>query len=358
VSAAPAFRDVFGIAAEASADAPGRVNLLGEHTDYNDGFVLPTAIALRTRVDLARSRDDVFRLHSTLEDDAGQVRSYRAGERSPEGYPRYVDGCVRALAERGVRVPAQSVLIRSDVPMGSGLSSSAALEVALLRALRELLGFALDDVELALTAQRAENHYVGVRCGIMDQMASSLADERHMIFIDTRTLERRLLPFPPGAAIVALDSGIPRALADSGYNERRAECAAAARALGVRALRDVTDVGATARLRPPLDRRARHVVSENARVLEAARGAAAAEFGRLMNASHASLRDDYEVSVPPLDALVALLQAHDRVFGARLTGAGFGGACVALVRDGSADDVKRDVLKAYAAQGHRGAALV
>jgi galactokinase len=357
VTGALSFRDLFGLDVEASGQAPGRVNLLGEHTDYNDGYVLPTAIPQTTRVEIARSRDAQFELHSPLEDEPRQVRRYAAGQ-APAGYPQYVDGCVHALAERGVTVPPLAVLIRSDVPMGSGLSSSAALEIAFLRAARELLAFGLDDVELALIAQVAENRYVGVRCGIMDQMASSLADEHHMIFIDTRTLERRVLPFPAGSGIVVLDSGIPRALADSGYNERRAECEAAAHALGVRALRDVTDVGAAARLPPPLDRRARHVIAENARVLEAAGGVTAQRFGRLMNSSHASLRDDYEVSVPPLDALVALLQAHAGVFGARLTGAGFGGACVALVQEGTAAAVKRDVLRAYAAQGQRGAALV
>jgi galactokinase len=269
-----------------------------------------------------------------------------------------VSGCIEALRERGIQVPAVALLIRSTVPIGAGLSSSAALEVAVLRALRELLGFALDDVQLALTAQRAESHYVGVRCGIMDQMASSLADTSHMVFLDTRTLERRRLPFPASSEIVVLDSGVPRSLESSGYNERRSECEAAARALGVAALRDVGDPAAAASLPAPLDRRARHVITENARVLAAAEGLSAERFGALMNASHASLRDDFEVSVEALDVLVEILQAHADVHGARLTGAGFGGACVALARAGTAADVKADALREFATRGYRGAALV
>ena len=242
--------------------------------------------------------------------------------------------------------------------MGVGLSSSAALEVACLRALRELGGAAIDDVRLAQLAQRAEVEHAGVRCGILDQMAASLADTRQALLLDTRSLERRLVALPPGSAVLVLDSGIARALADSGYNTRRAECEAAARALGVASLRDLADPQAAAALPEPLRRRVRHVVAENARVLQAAATRDAAAFGRLMNASHASLRDDYEVSVPALDALVARLQAHADVFGARLTGAGFGGACVALVRSGREAGVAAEVLADYAAAGHRGRQLV
>jgi galactokinase len=192
----------------------------------------------------------------------------------------------------------------------------------------------------------------------MDQMASSLADERSMLFLDTRTLERRLVPMPPATELLVLDSGLSRSLATSGYNERRAQCEQAAAQLGVAALRDVDDVAAVESLPDPLRRRARHVVSENARVLQAVAGADASAFGRLMNESHASLRDDYEVSVAPLDRLVALLQAHSDVHGARLTGAGFGGACVALCREGAASAVARRVLAEYAAEGHSGRQLV
>jgi galactokinase len=356
--AMPSFIELFGIEAEARGEAPGRVNLLGEHTDYNEGFVLPTAIPQTTIVDVARSPRGKFRMHSTSDGVGGDVHAYSPGEEVPAGYPRYVDGCFKALAERGIEVPPVALLIRSTVPIGSGLSSSAALEVAVLRALRALLRLSLDDVEIALTAQAAENRYVGVRCGVMDQMASSLGDDRHMVLIDTRTLARKVLPFPAMSEIVVLDSGVPRSLAASGYNERRAECEAAARALGVRALRDVERVEDTAKLGSLLGRRARHVISENRRVLEAASGVTAERFGALMNASHASLRDDFDVSIAALDALAAVLQAHDGVYGARLTGAGFGGACVALAHAGEGGRVRAEALRAFRARGFRGSVLV
>jgi galactokinase len=352
------FKATFGIDPAATGSAPGRVNMLGEHTDYNDGFVLPTAIPQTTIVDVARSPTEFFELQSVSVGAPAERYSYRATEPAPSGYPRYVSGCVEALRERGVEVPPVALLIRSTVPIGAGLSSSAALEVAVLRALRDLLGFTLDDVQLALTAQRAENRYVGVRCGIMDQMASSLADTSHMVFLDTRTLERRRLPFPARTEIVVVDSGVPRSLESSGYNERRAECEAAARALGVAALRDVRDPVVAADLPAPLDRRARHVITENARVLAAAEGVSAERFGALMNESHASLRDDFEVSIDALDALVDVLQAHSDVHGARLTGSGFGGACVALVKAGAGARVKADALREFATRGYRGVALV
>jgi galactokinase len=348
------FAEVFGSAPQVSARAPGRVNLLGEHTDYNDGYVLPTTIPQTTRVDLALSRDRRYRFYTA---DLGEHLEYADTQEPPGGYGRYVFGCIEVLKRRGDAVPPVTLHIASDVPMGSGLSSSAALEVAVLRALRQLCDFEYDDLELARLAQQAEIEYAGVRCGILDQMACSLGDRDHMLFLDTRSLARRLLPLPPGDLIV-IDSGAPRTLATTGYNERRAECERAARLLGVAALRDVTDVDRCDLLPPPLDRRARHVVTENARVLAAVGGVEGARFGELMNASHASLRNDYEVSIAALDEIVRLLQEHRHVYGARLTGAGFGGACVALAEPGSAEEVKRSVLDAYARAGYRGAALV
>ncbi|HEU4652895.1 MAG TPA: galactokinase, partial [Steroidobacteraceae bacterium] len=313
------FSDVFGHAPEVRAQAPGRVNLLGEHTDYNDGFVLPTTIPQLTRVELAKSRDGQFRFYSANLDESVE---YKDGQTVPDGYARYVFGCIEVLKRRGERIAPVELHIRSDVPMGGGLSSSAALEVAVLRALREAFRIQIDDVELAKLAQQAEIEYAGVRCGILDQMATSLGDAKHMLFLDTRTLERKLLPLPSGAELVVIDSGIARTLATSGYNERRAQCEEAARLLGVKALRDETDPMRANSLPPPLDRRARHVITENARVLRAAQGVSAQEFGELMNASHTSLRDDYEVSIEGLDRLVELLQKQPDVFGARLTGAG------------------------------------
>ncbi len=343
----------------AVASAPGRVNLLGEHTDYNDGFVLPIAIPQRTTVRLRRREGEGFVLHAS---DLGQLVRFSRGQAPREQCARYVYGCLQVLgpvlAHHGLPLPGLDIEVHSTVPMGVGLSSSAALEVALLRALRALLGLDLDDVEIARLAQQAEIEHAGVHCGIMDQMACSLSDGRSMLFLDTRSLERRLVPLPAGTELLVLDSGVSRSLASSGYNDRRTSCEAASAMLGVRALRDVTSVSALNGLPELLRQRARHVVSENARVLEAAAGVDAARFGALMNASHASLRDDYAVSAPALDQLVGLLQDEPAVLGARLTGAGFGGACVALCRAGTAHEVAARVLPAYAALGHSGRTLV
>jgi galactokinase len=223
---------------------------------------------------------------------------------------------------------------------------------------RSLLNLDLDDVRIAEIAQQAEIQYAGVNCGIMDQMASSLADTDSMLFLDTRSLERQVIPFPAGAEVLVIDSGVPRTLATSGYNQRRAECEEAARSLGVKALRDISDPQAVENLPEPQRRRARHVVTEDNRVLEVLQGVSAQRFGELMNASHASLRDDYEVSVPALDTLVAILQETPGVFGARLTGAGFGGACVALVEAGKAGAIAQNVLERYNNAGNSGRILV
>jgi galactokinase len=338
------------------ASAPGRVNLLGEHTDYNDGFVLPTAIPQQTRVSLRRNGGDAFRVRATTLD---ATASFTFDTPPSEHFATYVHGCIREFAAAtGATIPGLDIEIDSDVPMGVGLSSSAALEVATLRALRMLLATQLDDVRIAQLAQRAEILYAGVRCGIMDQMASSLADTGSMLFLDTRTLDRRLLPLPAQTELLVLDSGISRSLAGTAYNDRRRECEEAARLLGVRSLRDVTDVAALDVLPETLHRRARHVVTENARVLRVLDGIDAAAFGALMNASHASLRDDYAVSVPPLDKLVAALQGDPEVHGARLTGAGFGGACVALCHADRARAVAVRALGTYSHTGHAGRRLV
>lgn len=344
MSADSSFEAVFGRAPEVTARAPGRVNLLGEHTDYQGGFVLPAAIPQQATVSVRRSGGQAHRLHSA---NLEQTLTVSVGDKG-EGFAPYLTGSI-ALA--GVS-DALDIWVWSDVPSG-GLSSSAALELATLRALRELYGLPLDDVDLALIGQKVEHEYVGVMCGVMDQMASSLADTAHMLFLDTRSLERRKLPMPADPArgtaqVLVLDSGVPRRLAESGYNERRAQVEEASRLLGVAELRDVTDLAALEVLPALLRRRAHHVVSENARVLEAL-NADAARFGTLMNASHASLRDDYEVSHPQVDVLVAYLQAHPRVYGARMTGAGFGGAVVALVEAGQAVQVAADVLPQYGA---------
>lgn len=349
------FEHLFGVHPEAEVSAPGRVNLLGEHTDYNDGFVLPIALPLATRVQIARSRDQLDRFFAR---DLDQLVCCPPEGPVPTGFAAYPHGCLTLLRERGFAVPAVVLCIDSQVPIGAGLSSSAALEVATLRAARALFGVPLDDLEVAQLAQQAEIRFAGVNCGIMDQMASSLGHAGQMLFLDTRTLERRLLPLPERCELLVIDSGVARRLGESGYNERRQQCEEAAHLLGVRALRDVADLEALSALPDLLQRRARHVVSENQRVLEAAQGVEAARFGRLMNASHQSLRDDFEVSVPELDLLVELLQSRQEVFGARLTGAGFGGACIALVQEGTAHRVAGEVLSGYHRKGCQGAMLV
>ena len=336
---------------EAVADAPGRVNLLGEHTDYNDGFVLPVAITQRTRVAMRRNGGRDFALHAA---ELGQSVRFSFDAPPTEHFASYVFGCLALAREQGADVPGLDIEVSSEVPMGVGLSSSAALEVATLRCLRTLLGLEIDDVRIAQLAQRAEIEFAQVRCGIMDQMASSLAGTDRALLIDTRSLERRDVPLPAGSAVLVLDSGVARTLAGSGYNQRRSECEAAAKALGVASLREVQSLEAIDRLADDVQkRRARHVFTENARVLQAAETRDADKFGELMNASHASLRDDYEVSTPELDQLVALLQAHPAVHGARLTGAGFGGACVALVRVGEEKAVADAVLAKYRGQGRQ-----
>jgi galactokinase len=356
MNAAAGFVDAFGHEPAACAEAPGRVNLLGEHTDYNDGFVLPIAIPQATRVALRQARGgSAFTLVSR---ELAQRVEFTPGRPPDALFARYVYGCVMELAARGQVLPPLQIHVASEVPIGVGLSSSAALEVATLRALRRLLDLPLDDVQIAQIAQRAEIEHAGVRCGIMDQMASSLAGTQRALFLDTRSLQTRLVDLPAGAEVLVLDSGIARTLAGSGYNQRRAECEEACRLLGLPSLRDAPDVELVETLPEPLRRRARHVVSENTRVEQAIEPIAAADFGALMNASHASLRDDYEVSVPALDRLVALLQAHPAVFGARLTGAGFGGACVALCRSGQARAVADEVLARYASTGGEGRLLV
>lgn len=338
------FRHIFGEAPRVVAHAPGRVNMLGEHTDYNNGFVLPAAIPQQTVVAIGPGKDD----HKAFSANFEQLVHF--GGREPlADFARYVGGCLCVLTGEGADIPPLNIWIGSSVPIGSGLSSSAALEVATIRAVNELLGLTLDGLRIAQLAQRAEIEHAGVNCGIMDQMASSLAEPGSLLFLDTMTLDRKLIPIPEGAEILVVDSGAPRTLAGSGYNQRRAECEEAAARLGVASLRELSDPDAGLALPPPLSRRVRHVVTENARVRQALE-ADAAKFGQIMNASHASQRDDYEVSAPAVDQLVDELQKEPGVLGARLTGGGFGGACVALVEAGRAAQVGARIVARLA--GH------
>jgi len=347
----------------ASADAPGRVNLIGEHTDYHDGFVLPTVIPQRTTVHVERRGDQRIRASSDAFGDRWE--EYDAGhERSGRGWLDYIQGVTAILARHGVAIPGFDVRIASDVPVGAGVSSSAALEVSLLRALRRLLAFDADDLTLARMAQAVETDFVGAPVGIMDQMAVSLGHPQEALFIDTRSLLVESLPLPGTMDLVVIDSAVPHAHAGGEYATRRRESFEAAARLGVPRLRDVdpTSLPRIAALPPVLARRARHVVTENQRVLDAVaalRNGDAPSLGALFTASHASMRDDYETSTPDIDALVRIAEATPDVYGARLTGGGFGGAVVVLVKAGCARKVAPAVCDAYrAATARAGKVLV
>jgi galactokinase len=322
--------------------APGRVNLIGEHTDYNDGFAMPAAIGLEIR--LAMLPTDDRRVTITL-DDTGETIGFDIDTIGPATgrWIDYVTGVARALSEAGHPVTGFHGLLASNLPQGAGLSSSAALEMAAALA---LLGpdAAVPPVARALAGQRAENDYVGVQSGVMDQFASAAGIAGHAILIDCRSLESRPVPLPvDDVALVVCHSGSSRRLDTSAYNERRAECERAVAQIAaidptVRSLRDVSPAlleAASGRMDPIAARRARHVVEEDARVLETEQALAAGDLvavGRLFAASHASLRDLFEVSSPELDALVAIAVATDGVLAARMTGAGFGGSTLNLVR--------------------------
>jgi galactokinase len=348
--------------------APGRVNLIGEHTDYNDGFVLPMAIERRTVVAGAVRDDGRVVAHSAALGETFEFELDRPGAVRRGIWGDYVEGTARALMARGVTIGGANLWIESDVPRGGGLSASAALETAVGLALASLAGGGeLDRVTLARAGQAAEHEYVGTLCGIMDQYIAALGVERHALLIDCRTLEARRVPVVlPYAKIVVCDTGVKHELASSAYNERRAECEEAVRLLqavlpNVTALRDVT-VDAleshAATLPDPVSRRARHVVTENERTLLAADALVARnfqEFGRLMQASHASLRDDFEVSSPELDVAVDEALAHPGVYGARMTGGGFGGCMIALVETAAVDSLMERLAKVLAARFGRAA---
>ncbi len=332
-----------------AASASGRVNLIGDHTDYNAGLVLPTPIRQRTFVEMKLRSDDVVNV-SSRELGTGE---YRLSTESRDGdWLDYVKACTVVLAEAGYGLSGFDMKIRSDVPLGSGLSSSAALEVAVLRALRSGLSLELDDFAIAMLAHRGETSFVGVPVGVMDPMASSLGREGECLFIDTRSLDVRRVALP-SADLLVLWSGVGHDHVVGEYRRRRAECEEAARALGVPALRDVRDVARLAELPEPLGRRARHVVTENRRVERAVNAiecGALRELGELLKDSHASLRDDFDASIQPIDWLVEAANGLEDVYGARLTGGGFGGSIVALTVRGAAPAIAEDLVARYGAQ--------
>lgn len=352
------FEQLFGTGPAVAASAPGRVNLIGEHTDYNGGFVLPTPIPQLTTAILAPGQGRRVRAWSAELSHSASLVEYELGKEHPRrSWIDYVQGVTTALARAGYRLEGFDLAIGSQVPVGSGLSSSAALEVSVLRALRELFELDLDDLRLAQIGRAAETDFVGAPIGIMDQMAASLATPGEALFIDTRTLATERVPLPTNTELIVIDSGVAHSHAGGDYKTRRAECERAAALLAVKELRDVSveDLERLRVLPEPLNRRARHVVTENQRVLDAVialRASDAAALGALFNASHASQRDDYEVSVPEVDALVEIAQAEPAVFGARLTGGGFGGSIVALARAGEGGTAARNISEAYQARVH------
>jgi galactokinase len=327
--------------------APGRVNLIGDHTDYNEGFVLPFAIDLECVVRADPNDDGLVRLRSANID--GEVGLPADGSADPmqvePRWGRYAAGLLRTLAARGREPAGIDATVRSTVPVGSGLSSSAAFEVSLALALCDAGGLSLPDRELARACQGAD-HALGVPAGIMDQLTSISGRRDHALLIDCRSLDVRPIPLPAGLGVIVIHSGLPRALSGSAYAERRAECEAIARRLGLAALRDATLAQVEG------EPRARHVVSENARVLAAADALAAGDLdtlGSLVRESHASLRDDYEVSTPELDALVAALEDAGAL-AARLTGAGFGGCVVAVAPAGEKGRIAEAAATRYRAE--------
>ncbi|MFF2406536.1 galactokinase [Streptomyces sp. NPDC058092] len=361
-----AFTELYGTAPEGVWAAPGRVNLIGEYTDFNDGFVMPLALPHTARAAVARRTDGELRLHSA--DVPGGVVRLRLDELAPHqghGWAAYPAGVLWALREAGHPVTGADIQLTSTVPTGAGLSSSAAIEVVTALALNDLFELELSASELAVIGQRAENAFVGVPCGVMDQMASACCTEGHALYLDTRDLTRRQVPFDlaaHGLRLLVVDTQVEHALGDGAYAERRAGCEAGAAALGIRTLRELPYDGLGAALDTLADagvdesvvRYVRHVVSDNERVKQVialldagdVRGA-----GPVLDAGHASLRDDLRVSCPELD-LVVSAAGEAGALGARMTGGGFGGSAIVLVEEAQADTVAKSVLAAFASAGY------
>ncbi|MFI9627098.1 galactokinase [Streptomyces sp. NPDC052042] len=363
---ADAFTRLYGRTPEGVWAAPGRVNLIGEYTDFNDGFVMPLALPHTARAAVARRTDGELRLHSA--DIPGGVVSLRVDELAPHqghDWAAYPAGVVWALREAGHPVTGADIHLTSTVPTGAGLSSSAALEVVTAFALNDLFGLGLSAAELALLGQRAENDFVGVPCGIMDQMASACCTDGHALYLDTRDLTQRQVPFDlaaHGLRLLVVDTRVKHALGDGAYAERRAACEAGAAALGLRTLRELPYEGLGAALEAlarggadeSVVRCVRHVVNENHRVEQVIALLDAGDVGAagpVLDAGHASLRDDLRVSCPELD-LVVSAAVKAGALGARMTGGGFGGSAIVLVDEASADTVAGAVTAAFAAAGY------
>ncbi|MGI9822529.1 galactokinase [Agromyces sp. Marseille-Q5079] len=361
---AAGFSERYGRAPVGVWSAPGRVNLIGEHTDYNDGFVFPFAIDQRAVVALGARDDRVVRVSSTFTPEAVEIHLDDLTPESLDGWSAYPLGVAWALGQFGAdlsTVPGVDLHISSSVPVGAGLSSSAAIESSIALALDDHWNLGLDRPTLAKVGQLAENRVVGAPTGILDQSASLLSHADAAVFLDCRSLDAEVIPLglvADGLSILVIDTNVTHAHATGGYAARRASCESGAKTLGVESLRDV-HVGDLDRAATVLDeetfRRVRHIVSENQRVLDTVRtlrehGAGA--IGPLLDASHVSMRDDFEITVPEIDLAVSTAQAHGAI-GARMTGGGFGGSAIALVIDALVPVIEREVRAAFAEQGYR-----
>ncbi|MDQ1531709.1 MAG: galactokinase [Microbacteriaceae bacterium] len=358
------FRERFGGTPDGVWQAPGRVNLIGEHTDYNEGYVLPFAIDRSTAAALAARDDGRIRVASTFDEDVVDTSVEAVAARRFDGWSAYPLGVAWAFGEAGTDLGASSgfdLALDSDVPVGAGLSSSAAIEMATASALNDVWSVGADRATLARLGRRAENIAVGAPTGIMDQSASVFGKADSAVFLDCRTLEVeqvRLGFADAGLVLLVVDTKVEHAHATGGYKDRRAACERGAAALGVRALRDVglDDLDrAEAALDPTTFRRVRHIVTEDDRVLRSVAALKSGDvpgFGALMYASHASMRDDFEISVPELDTVVEVAERHGAI-GARMTGGGFGGAAIALVEAANADGLAQAVRAEFASRGYR-----
>jgi galactokinase len=351
------FREMFGTSARIFR-APGRVNVIGEHTDYNDGFVMPAALKLYTWVAAARRGDRFLEAYSAHFDEKISLSLDELAGPPRRHWSDFVRGVAAVLQNAGYKLAGANLVIHGEVPLGAGLSSSASLEVATALALGSVSGIDVPRLELVKLCQKAEHEFVGTRCGIMDQFVAVYGETGHGLMLDCRSLEYQLLALPHDFRLVVCNSMVRHELASGEYNRRRTDCEEGVKLLqphlpGVRALRDVevADLEAWKQVMPArVYRRCRHVVTENQRVLAAAKALQSGEaerFGGLMFQSHASLRDDYEVSCRELDLLVELASSRAGVCGARMTGGGFGGCTVNLVGADAADSFKEHILRAY-----------
>ncbi|WCE29102.1 galactokinase [Vibrio sp. SCSIO 43137] len=353
-----AFSQVFGYQASHEIQAPGRVNLIGEHTDYNDGFVLPCAIDYQTLVAAAKRDDSIVRVIAV--DYGNEVDEFdltQPIEFQPDRmWANYIRGVVKCLLERGYRFNGADISVSGNVPQGAGLSSSAALEVVIGQTFKELYQLDISQAEVALNGQQAENEFVGCNCGIMDQLISAEGKENHALLIDCRSLETKAVSMPDDMVVMIINSNKKRGLVDSEYNTRREQCEEAARIFGVKALRDVSIEQFTAReseLSELVAKRARHVITENDRTEEAALALSRGDIkrmGELMAQSHASMRDDFEITVKEVDTLVDMVkEVIGNEGGVRMTGGGFGGCIVSLVPPSLVDNVIKAVEEGYQA---------